>query len=147
MEWGTAGHALPSSASASKVDYYRARMSRDAVPWVVVARLPTTRQWHQARAALARGHIESLMGDGEDVGGSPSGIGIALLVPDSERARAKTILEAVKNGMDWCPRCGSTSLQTLPLPWWWVIWSILFLGVAPFSPPRFECRACGNRWE
>lgn len=91
------------------------------------------------------------MGDGEDVSSageySPNQIGIGLLVPEPEAVRAMTILDAVQGGVDWCPRCGSRFLQVLPLPWWWVLWSILFLGVAPFSPPRFECCQCGNRWE
>lgn len=135
------------------LDYFRATpVVRDTVEsWKMIARIDTTAQWHQARAALSRGHIPALMGDGEDVASvgeySPSQIGIALLVPEPDAARAATILNAVRDGLNWCPRCGSTFLETLPLPWWWVIWSILFLGVAPFAPPRFECSRCGNRWE
>ena len=114
-----------------------------------VARPDTTGAWHQARAALARGRIDSLMGDGEDVSteGPGGGNGIALLVAESNAARARIILDAVRHGFDSCPACGSTFLGVLPLPWWWVVWSILFLGIAPFSPPRFECRCCGHRWE
>jgi hypothetical protein len=124
---------------------------RERENWTFITRLDTTAAWHQARAALARGHIASLMGEGEDASAegvySPQQAGISLLVPEPDVARALTILDAVKNGHDWCPKCGSTHLQVLPLPWWWVIWSILFLGVAPFSPPRFECRRCAHRWE
>lgn len=136
--------------SVGALNYYRHVPSLDLADWAVLKRFHTTAQWHQARAALARGHIESLMGEGEDVQTWPDAddsVGIELLVPKTEVARANLILQAVAAGADWCPRCGSMELTKLRLPWWWVFWSILFLGVAPFSPPRFECRHCWNRWE
>jgi hypothetical protein len=135
---------------ALPLDYRRADMIRDQ-RWVPLARFPTTSQWHQARAALARGRIESRMGEGQDEAGGDAlrgdYEGIELLILQSEIPRARLILDAAKNALEWCPQCGSTEVQTLPLPWWWLILSVLFLGVAPFSPPRFSCRRCTHRWE
>lgn len=147
----TALPALTETPVNGALDYYRPPPQGASGQWAILTRLRTTAEWHQARAALARGYIESLMGDGEDISSTSSvssnGEGIALLVPEGDVPRARLILDAVKDGFDWCPRCGSTLLDTLPLPWWWMIWSVLFLGIAPFSPPRFRCRACGHRWE
>jgi hypothetical protein len=128
---------------------------RTIVPgWVVIDRPPTTGQWHRAKAALGRGHIETLMGKGSD---APDGdaaasrndeeIGIELLVRETDAPRARLILEAIKVSADWCPLCGSISFRLLPVPWWWIPWSIIFLGVAPFAPKRFEYKSRGHRWE
>lgn len=131
------------------LDYLRPRVHPEGSTWVTIARFPTTGQWHQAKAALSRGRIESLMGDGEDIDPGAAQVdaaGIALKVLDGDAERALKILEAVKLGSDWCPCCGSTFIEELPLAWWWMIWSILFLGIAPFEPKRFVCRNCRHRW-
>ena len=122
----------------------------DVGPWVMVARLPTTAAWHQARSVLARGQIESLMGEGEEAPsseGTCTDSGIALMVPQADAPCAQIILEHCAAGQRWCPRCGSDQLQPAPVPWYWVIWSILFLGIAPFAPPRWVCCHCGKRIE
>jgi hypothetical protein len=143
--------ALPVEPGGPALDYYRPAMQAGTPQWVTLARFPTTARWHQARAAMSRGKIESLMGEGEDVASDASEFlwtdGIALKVPESELPRAIIILQAVRDGKEWCPRCGLVNLEALRLPWWWMIWSVLFLGVAPFSPPRFQCSNCGHRWE
>lgn len=130
------------------IDYYSARV-REPEPWVTIARFATTAQWHQARALLARGQIESLMGDGEDISECAQRFaaeqGIALAVRQSKAQRAQAVLRVCRSGKRWCPRCGSDDLREVPLPWYWVIWSIIFLGIAPFAPPRWICRRCGRR--
>jgi hypothetical protein len=134
---------------ALPINYYTPAVDPGPEEWVAVARLATTGQWHQARAALARGHIESLMGEGEDL---PAGAeiehpweGIVLKVPKSQVERAALILEHCRTGKRWCTRCGSADLETRRLPWYWVIWSVLFLGIAPFCPARWICRNCGKK--
>ena len=142
---------LPARAliEPAPLDYLRPRFRQEGSRWVTIARLPTNGQWHQVKAALSRGRIESLMGDGEDIDpGAPhvDAAGIALKVRQHDAERAMKIMNAVKHGSHWCPRCGSTFFEELPLPWWCMIWSILFLGIAPFEPKRFACRNCENRW-
>jgi hypothetical protein len=142
---------LPARAliEPAPLDYLRPRVRPEGSRWVTIARFPSTAQWHQAKAALSRGRIESLMSDGEDIdpgAAHADAAGLALKVPKGDAERARKILDAVKHGADWCPRCGSTFLEELPLPWWWMIWSILFLGIAPFEPNRFVCRNCQHRW-
>ena len=90
------------------------------------------------------------MGDGQDIAQGAEiseDDGIALQVAESQAERAIIILNANREGVEWCPNCGGTLIDVLPLPWYWVIWSILFLGIAPFSPPTRRCRNCGNQWE
>ena len=140
--------ALPPGEVGSPLDYFRPTVNFGANRWYPVARFPTVAHWHRARAALARGHIESLMGEGEGVQPSDDSDigGIVLSVREGEVGRALIILNAVKTKMDWCPLCGSTRLEKLRQPGWWTLWSVLFLGLAPFEPPRFACRDCGHRW-
>lgn len=143
------GGVRPPPLPPLPIDYYTPPVDPGPQQWVTVARLATTAQWHQARAALAHGRIESLMGRGEDL---PAGAsiahsweGIELKVPQSQAQRAAIILEHTRSGKRWCPRCGSADLHTRSLPWYWVFWSVLFLGIAPFAPARWLCRNCGKR--
>ena len=139
---------LPPSRGVAPLGYFRADMDPGPAEWVTVARPPTTAQWHRAKAALSRGGIESLMGEGHDAE-SPDADprdGIALKVMHSQQSRAAIILRANESGEEWCPRCGSVVPRELPLPWYWMLWSVLFLGVAPFAPPKLQCRECGHRW-
>ncbi len=56
----------PAAVHAGTVDYYRPeRIEIDH--WLEVTRCSTVAQWHQSRAALGRGQIPSIMGDGEDL--------------------------------------------------------------------------------
>ena len=149
MSQGPPIRRIPPPLPALPIDYYTPPIDPGPEQWVIVARFATTGQWHQARAALQRGHIASLMGHGEDL---PAGEqithdweGIELKVPQPQAQRAALILERTRSGKRWCPRCGSDELQNRALPWYWVLWSILFLGIAPFAPARWVCRNCGKR--
>jgi hypothetical protein len=89
------------------------------------------------------------MGDGQDVATATNDCGadegIALKVPEPQAQRAAIILEHCLSGRRWCPRCGSADLRAQPLRWYWVAWSVLFLGIAPFAPPQWECCKCRKR--
>ena len=135
----------PSPLPMLRMEYFSRPPARE-VRWVTIMRLASPAQWHQARAALQRSHIPSLMGsEPEDVAGSGADGAIALQVPEADTERAGAILQHALSGRRWCPRCGSPNLKDLGLPWYWVAWSVLFLGIAPFVPPRWECRQCGKR--
>lgn len=131
------------------IEYFSPLGARAPEPWIVIARFDSPAQWHQAKALLGRSQIESLMGHGEDMPGSHQSVvcgdGIGLAVRQSEAQRAQTILRECRSGKRFCPRCGSDDLQERPLPWYWVIWSIVFLGIAPFAPARWCCRQCGEK--
>jgi hypothetical protein len=132
---------LPTAAEAQPLEYYR---PAPQVPgWIILTRLPTITQWHQAKTALQRGNITCRMGDGAE---NDAAGGIGLLVMPADASRGAAILEFIKSGKDWCPRCGCKLLQILPLPWWWPILAAAFLGVPPFYPKRFACKQCAHRW-
>jgi hypothetical protein len=114
------------------------------VEWVLLTRLPTIAQWHQAKAALLRANIQCRMGDGEE---NDAAGGIGMIVMSSDVPRAIRVLEFVKSGANWCPRCGCKSLRVLPMPGWWLFLATVFLGVPPFEPRRFECENCGHQWK
>ena len=127
------------------MDYYNPGPAGAPIRWVTIGKLDSVAQWHKARAALDRSQIQALMGEGNGVAAGDGGIEIKVPEPDAERATI--ILQNCLADRRWCPRCGSADLQTLPVPWYWTLWSILFLGVAPFSPPRWACRNCGKRMD
>jgi hypothetical protein len=125
------------------LEYYRPPQ----VPahWVVIALVPNAGQWHQAKAALNRAHIQCLMDDGGPRARATHAM--ELYVADADAARAKLILDAVARGLTWCPRCGSIALDKLPAPWWWWILACICIGIPPWTPPRFRCNGCGHTWE
>jgi len=90
--------ALPPDDPGIRLDYYRPIIVTGTGRWCGIGRFPTTAKWHQARAALGRGHIEPMMGEGEDVGpnADPNSEGIALYVRQGDVTRALAILDAVK---------------------------------------------------
>jgi ribosomal protein S27AE len=144
--------AIPPPLPMPALNYHRPGLVQTGnEKWVTLTFLTTASQWHETRAALARAHIECMMGEGEDAAAldrkGRSTHGIALLVPQSQIARAAKIYEAMKAGHEWCAKCGSTDLRALPVSWWWWAFSLLFIGVAPYSPPRWECGQCGHKWE
>jgi hypothetical protein len=131
------------------LDYFRPAM---AIPanWLTLTIVANPGQWHHTRAALTRANIQCQMAEGIPVVIDEKGRSMksfALLVPQADLPRAAAILEAMKSGREWCPRCGSTDSRRLPMPWWWLVIAIPFLGVPPYSPPRLECKSCGNKWE
>jgi hypothetical protein len=136
---------LSSSAEPLRVEALAYYTPDSAVPadWAVATRCRSAGQWHSLKNALAKAKIQALM---NTIPESNNERDIELLVPKAQLDRADLIIKAHQLGIDWCPRCGSTAVKKIPLPWKWKLLDILLLGLLFYMPPRKECHSCGNRW-
>lgn len=128
----------PLNTAANPVLSYASPAPAGIVRWQSVASFASAAEWHHARARLSRAGIEAQMGQ------TPGQLDCLLLVPEADAEQAHAMLQT-RAGVHYCPRCGSNQIAKTRTPWLWMLWSVLFLGVAPFDPPRWACRNCGKQ--
>jgi hypothetical protein len=129
---------LANPVPAQQVLSYASPVRTTAGQWYAVATFDSAGAWHQARASLTRAGIEAQMGQSIGV------VDYVLLVPIADAEQAHAMLQ-FPAGVRFCPRCGSKQIVQTRMPWLWMLWSVSFLGVAPFDPPRWSCRNCGKQ--
>jgi hypothetical protein len=133
---------LPAPLPVESLNYY-APQSNIPADWVVATRCRSVGEWHSIKASLQKAKIVPMINMTDAASPQEN---VELLVQKADLQRAELIIKAHQLGIDWCPRCGSTAVKKIPLPWKWKLLDCILLGMLLYMPPRKECQSCGNKW-